>query len=74
MEYSDKKIGRNIKAIRNANKMNYYDFATSIGISESLLQKIEHGSKPASDKTIQLISDYTGISLSKIKYGDLSNH
>ena len=30
MEYNDKQIGRNIKAIRNANKKNYLEFAEAI--------------------------------------------
>ena len=38
MEYNDKQIGRNIKAIRDANKKNYLDFADAIGISDSLLE------------------------------------
>jgi DNA-binding transcriptional regulator YiaG len=39
MDYNDKQIGRNIKAIRNANKKDYFEFASSINISDSLLQK-----------------------------------
>ena len=72
MESNDKQIGRNIKAIRNANKNNKSDFSANIHISESLLEKIENGTRPATDKTIQLISKNTGFSFSEIKYGDLS--
>ena len=72
MEQNDKRIGRNIKAIRNANKKDYYEFATAINISESLLQKIENGSKPATDEVIQLVSKISGFSFSTIKFKDLS--
>ncbi|MBO5126097.1 MAG: helix-turn-helix transcriptional regulator, partial [Clostridia bacterium] len=67
MESNDKQIGRNIKAIRNANKNNKSDFSANIHISESLLEKIENGTRPATDKTIQLISKNTGFSFSEIK-------
>lgn len=72
MEYNDKQIGRNIKAIRNANKKSYLDFAEAIGISDSLLEKIENGTRHATDEIIQLISKNTGFSFSEIKYKDLS--
>jgi len=72
MKYSDKQIGRNIKAIRNANKKNYLDFADAIGISDSLLEKIENGTRPATDQVIQCISKNTGFSFNDIKYKDLS--
>lgn len=72
MDYNDKQIGRNIKAIRNANKKDYFEFASSINISDSLLQKIESGSKPASDEVIRLISKISGFSFNSIKYKDLS--
>ena len=39
MEYSDKQIGRNIKAIRNANKKSYLDFAATIGDNTTTSQK-----------------------------------
>ena len=41
MSRDDKRIGKNIRKIRNANKKDYYEFATDIGISEDLLKKIE---------------------------------
>ena len=72
MEYNDKQIGRNIKAIRNANKKSYLDFADAIGISDSLLEKIENGTRHATDEIIQLISKSTGFSFNEIKYKDLS--
>ena len=72
MEYSDKQIGRNIKAIRNANKKNYLDFATAINISDSLLEKIENGTRHATDVIIQRIANISGFSFSEIKYKDLS--
>ena len=72
MDCNDKQIGRNIKAIRNANKKDYYEFATAINISEDLLKKIESGGRHATDQTIQKISEITGISFSSIKYKDLS--
>ena len=66
MDCNDKQIGRNIKAIRNANKKDYYEFATAINISEDLLKKIESGGRHATDQTIQKISEITGISFSSI--------
>lgn len=72
MEYNDKQIGRNIKAIRNANKKSYLDFGEAIGISDSLLEKIENGTRHATDEIIQLISKNTGFSFNEIKYKDLS--
>ena len=72
MEYNDKQIGRNIKAIRNANKKNYLDFAEAIGISDSLLEKIENGKRHATDEIIQIISKNTGFPFNEIKYKDLS--
>lgn len=72
MEYNDKQIGRNIKAIRNANKKNHLDFAAAIGISDSLLEKIENGTRHATDEIIYLISKNTGFSFNEIKYQDLS--
>ena len=73
MEYNDKQIGRNIKAIRNANKKNYLQFAEAIGISDSLLEKIENGTRHATDQIIQLVAEKTGFSFSEIKYKDLSH-
>lgn len=73
MEYNDKQIGRNIKAIRNANKKNYLEFADAIGISDSLLEKIENGTRHATDEIIQLVAEKTGFSFSEIKYKDLSH-
>ncbi len=70
--YDDKQIGRNIKAIRNANGMNTLDFATRLGITDSTLEKIEHGTRHATDLTIQNISRYSGFSFSDIKFGDLT--
>lgn len=72
MSRDDKRIGRNIRAIRNANKKDYLEFAGDIGISESLLQKIESGGKPATDQIIQIIADISGFSFNSIKYKDLS--
>lgn len=72
MDYNDKQIGRNIKAIRNANKKNYFEFAEAIGISESLLEKIENGTRHATDEIIQLVSNISGFSFTSIKYEDLS--
>ena len=72
IDYDDKQIGRNIKAIRNANGMNTLDFATRLGITESTLEKIEHGTRHATDLTIQNISRYSGFSFSDIKFGDLT--
>ncbi len=79
MNYNDKQIGRNIKAIRNANGMNTLDFASYIktegkeeGISNSLLEKIENGKRHATDEIIESIAKYTGFSFSEIKYGDLT--
>lgn len=63
----DKKIGRNIKAIRNANKKSYIDFAEDIGISQSYLEKIENGSRSAMDHVIENISKNTGFSFQEIK-------
>lgn len=73
MEYNDKRIGRNIKAIRNANKKNYLEFADAIGISDSLLEKIENGTRHATDEILQLVANNTGFSFSEIKYKDLSH-
>lgn len=72
MEYNDKKIGRNIKAIRNSNKKSYIDFANEIGISDSLLEKIENGKRHATDEIIQIISRKTGFTFNDIKYKDLT--
>ena len=52
MDYNDKQIGRNIKAIRNANKKDYFEFSEALGISDSLLQKIENGTRHATDEII----------------------
>lgn len=68
----DKKIGRNIKAIRNANEKSYIDFAEDIGISQSYLEKIENGSRSAMDHVIENISKNTGFSFQDIKFGDLT--
>ncbi len=80
MNYDDKQIGRNIKAIRNANGMSTIDFASYIkledkeeGISNSLLEKIENGKRHASDEIIDSIARHTGFSFSEIKYGDLTH-
>ena len=73
MEYNNKQIGRNIKAIRNANNKSYLDFAADIGISESLLQKIETDGRHVTDAIIQIISEKTGFPFNDIKYKDLSN-
>lgn len=72
MENDDKRTGRNIRAIRNANKINLGDFAQNLGLSESLLSKIESGARPASDDLLFRIANYAGVSYSQIKYGDLS--
>ncbi len=79
MYSTDRQIGRNIKAIRNANGMNIIDFASYIktedkeeGISDSLLEKIENGRRHATDEIIRSIARHTGFSFSEIKYGDLS--
>lgn len=72
MQYNDKQIGRNIKAIRNANKKSCLDFADEIGISDSLLEKIENGTRHATDEIIQIISSNTCFSFSDIKYKNLS--
>ena len=72
MENDDKRTGRNIRAIRNANQIKLGDFAQSLNISESLLAKIENGIRPASDDLLYRIANYAGVSYSQIKYGDLS--
>ena len=72
MENDDKKTGRNIKYIRNANKISSADFADSIGVSDSLLQKIESGARHAADDLLYQIARNAGIPFSQIKYGDLS--
>ena len=72
MDCTDKQIGRNIKAIRNANKKSSLDFAADICISESLLEKIENGTRHATDDIIQRISKNTGFSFNEIKNKDLS--
>ena len=72
MDYNDKRIGRNIQAIRKANKKDVYEFATSINLSEDMLKKIECGDRHATDQTIQKVSDISGFSFNSIKYKDLS--
>ena len=72
MENDDKRTGRNIRAIRNANQIKLGDFAQNLGLSESLLSKIESGARPASDDLLFRIANYAGVSYSQIKYGDLS--
>ena len=72
MENDDKRTGRNIRAVRNANQIKLGDFAYSLGCSESLLQKIESGARRADDELIHQIARNTGLSFSQIKYGDLS--
>ena len=72
MECNDKQIGRNIKALRNANNINLLDFAVEMQMSDSMLGKIETGERHATDKTIQIISEKTGFSFSDIKYSDIS--
>ena len=72
MDRTDKQIGRNIKAIRNANKKSTLDFAVDICISESLLEKIENGTRHATDDIIQRISKNSGFSFNEIKHKDLS--
>lgn len=73
MECNDKLIGKNIKSIRNANRKSIYDFANDIGISDSLLGKLENGSRHATDEIIQLISEKTGFSFNMIKYKNLTS-
>lgn len=72
MNSDDKRIGRNIKAIRNANNKNYLEFAEMIGISDSALQKIENGTRHATDEIIMIIAKATNCSFNDIKYGDLT--
>lgn len=72
MNSDDKRIGRNIKAIRNANNKNYLEFAEMIGISDSALQKIENGKRHATDEIIMIISRTASFSFNDIKYGDLT--
>ncbi len=72
MDYDDKKVARNIKAIRNANKKSQADFANVIVYTESYLSKVEAGIKPVSDDLIHLLSKTTGFSYNEIKYGDLT--
>lgn len=72
MNSDDKRIGRNIKAIRNANNKNYLEFAEMIGISDSALQKIENGSRHATDEIIMIIAKATNCSFNDIKHGDLT--
>lgn len=71
MNSDDKRIGRNIKAIRNANNKNYLEFAEMIGISDSALQKIENGSRHPTDEIIMIISKMTNYTFNDIKYGNL---
>ena len=52
--------------------MNYADFGGAIGISESMLQKIENGAKTATDQVIQRISKLAGFPFNDIKYKDLT--
>ena len=72
MNSDDKRIGRNIKAIRNANNKNYLEFAEMIGISDSALQKIENGKRHATDEIIMIIAKTTNCNFNDIKYGDLT--
>ncbi len=67
----DKKIGRNIKAIRNSYGINTLDFAEMLGISESTLQKLENGRK-VPNEVLQDISRYSGYLVFDIKYTDLT--
>lgn len=71
MNSDDKRIGRNIKAIRNANNKNYLEFAEMIRISDSALQKIENGTRHATDEIIMIISKLTSCSFNDIKYGNM---
>lgn len=72
MVRNDIKIGRNIKSIRNANKKSYIDFSADIGVSDSYLEKLENGSRPATDDVIKTISKRTGFLFHDIIFGDLT--
>ena len=71
MEYDDKRVGRNVKHIRNANGKTYLDFADDLGISDSLLQKIESGDRRISGEILSRLSEISWISPEDILYGDL---
>ena len=73
MENDDKRTGRNIRAIRNANKRSLPDFAGDLNVSESLLSKIENGTRTAGDDLLFQIANNAAVSYSQLKYGDLSH-
>lgn len=71
--YGDKKVGKNLQAIRKACNMTILDFAYAMGMSESKLGQVERGKRRLTEDDFITISKNTGISIGLIKHGDLSS-
>ena len=61
------RIGKNIKAIKDANGMTWEEFADFVKVSLSTLTKLKGGSIPFSDDDLSKVALKTGISEKEIK-------
>ncbi len=72
MEIDQKLLGKNIKTIRKWFKKSNEEFASFLGISISLVEKMQSGDKPVSRDLLEKISSLSGCPIFSLLYFDLS--
>lgn len=63
----DDRYGRRIRAFRKLKRVQQTEFAKRIGISVTILGRIERGEKVPSEETLQTIADALSIDIKELK-------
>lgn len=70
LDPEDIRVGATIKALREAHGLGQREMARLVGISDTLLNLIEHGKRTATPRTCRAITDKLGIPLAAITVKD----
>lgn len=63
----ENQYGRRIRAFRKLKRIQQTEFAKHIGISVTILGRIERGEKNASEEQLQTIADVLQIDINELK-------
>lgn len=63
----ENQYGRRIRAFRKLKRIQQTEFAKNIGISVTILGRIERGEKSASEEQLQTIADVLQIDVNELK-------
>ncbi|MEK4384308.1 helix-turn-helix transcriptional regulator [Solibacillus sp. FSL W7-1464] len=63
----ENQYGRRIRAFRKLKRIQQIEFAKYIGISVTILGRIERGEKDASEEQLQTIADVLKIDINELK-------